>query len=341
MTQGPVQNDHRRIGRRLSGDIFMMQLVGFVVLDMALYFLIWLGSRTGARFAPDIPWLDVTSHWVLVPIVAIEVLCLIVTTSYLRRSVREQVEPLREVRVARDDISQKYAKLETAYAAQSKFVSDASHELRTPIAVIQGYANLLSRWGADDPDTLRESIDAIRSESESMKRLVNQLLFLARGDNDTLQVDLQKVDLAAVLAEVLREQEMIDTRHTLLPQLPENPVWAKVDAGLIKQLVRILVDNAMKYTEEGGAIRISLAADQEAGEARIFVSDEGQGIPASVLPHVFDRFVRADEARTRNTGGSGLGLSIAKQIADRHGGRIEVISREGIGTRFLVVLPLG
>ncbi|GHU63033.1 hypothetical protein AGMMS49983_05620 [Clostridia bacterium] len=235
-------------------------------------------------------------------------------------------------------IDEMLARLEASYVAQAKFVSDASHELRTPIAVIQGYANMLSRWGSEDPDTLLESIEAIRGEAESMRLLVNQLLFLARGDNDTLQFEMVRIDLVPILEEVLREEMMIDDMHEIEADLPEVPVCVRGDAALIKQLVRILCDNSVKYTPEGAGISLSLHV--EYGSALIVVSDEGPGIAPEVLPHVFERFVRADEARTRNTGGSGLGLSIALQIAEHHGGRIEVFSREGLGSRFTVVLPL-
>jgi signal transduction histidine kinase len=235
-------------------------------------------------------------------------------------------------------IDEMLGRLEASYAAQAKFVSDASHELRTPIAVIQGYANMLSRWGAEDPATLNESIEAIRGEAESMRLLVNQLLFLARGDNDTLQHEMVRIDLVPIMEDVLREEKMIDAAHEIEADLPESPVCILGDAALIKQLVRILCDNSIKYTPEGEGIALSLRTEH--GNAMIVVTDEGQGIAPDVLPHVFERFVRADEARTRNTGGSGLGLSIALQIAERHGGRVEVFSREGLGSRFTVVLPL-
>ena len=192
-----------------------------------------------------------------------------------------------------------------------RFVSDASHELRTPIAVIQGYANLLDRWGKDDPATRQEAIDAIRQEADSMKELVEQLLFLARGDNDSMQVSFEPFDLTEVAGEVLR---------------------------LIKQALRVLVDNAIKYTPEGG--RVTIWAEGADGLARLSVEDEGQGIDRESLPHIFDRFYRTDESRARQTGGTGLGLAIAKWIADRHGGWFEVVSWPGVGTRITLVLPL-
>ena len=261
----------------------------------------------------------------------------------------ESISP--ELRPLLEAIKDMLDRLEAAYASQTKFVADASHELRTPIAVIQGYANLLSRWGSEDPETLRESIEAIRSEAEMMKQMINQLLFLAKGDSDTLYLDIQRIDLIPIVKEVLREELMLEqerieqegrgneARHEIETVFPDDEVYVSADPALIKQLIRILMDNSILYTKPGNGIRLSVSVDREKKQALITVQDEGQGIPAEILPHIFDRFVRADEARTRNTGGSGLGLSIARQITERHGGVMDVFSIEGAGSRFTVILP--
>ena len=227
-------------------------------------------------------------------------------------------------------------RIDQGYQAQARFVSDASHELRTPISVIQGYANLLNRWGKDNPAARQEAIDAIVQESDSMARLVEQLLFLVRGDNDTQVVHLEQVDLTLVADEVARETQLLDTGREISAQL-EPMVLAQADPRLVKQAYRILVDNAVKYTPEGGHIRLSLC--QEGGTARLAVTDDGPGIPREELGKLFRRFYRADQSRNRQTGGTGLGLSIAHWIAQRHGGWIEVTSRPGVGSRFTLVLP--
>ena len=170
-----------------------------------------------------------------------------------------------------------------------------------------------------------------------MKELVEQLLFLARGDNDSMHIQMEHFDLTEVAAEVLRETEMIDQTHQFSAQWSGTaPVYA--DMGLTKQALRILVDNSIKYTPAGG--RITLRAGTENGAASLSVQDEGQGIDAQSLPHIFDRFYHTDESRARQTGGTGLGLSIAKWIVDRHGGWFEVRSWPGVGTRMTIVLPL-
>lgn len=243
----------------------------------------------------------------------------------------------KELRALAQAINAMLDRINEAYRSQMRFVSDASHELRTPIAVIQGYANLLNRWGKDDPATRQEAIDAIRQEADSMKELVEQLLFLARGDNDSMHIEMETFDLTEVAAEVLKETGMIDQTHTFSARW-EGAVPVCADVGLTKQALRILVDNSIKYTPAGGHITLSAALRD--GMARLSVQDEGQGIDAGSLPHVFDRFYRTDQSRARQTGGTGLGLAIAKWIVDRHGGWFEVRSWPGVGTRMTIVLPV-
>ncbi|MCI8423459.1 MAG: HAMP domain-containing histidine kinase [Lawsonibacter sp.] len=244
----------------------------------------------------------------------------------------------KELRSLAQAINDMLDRVNQAYGAQLRFVSDASHELRTPIAVIQGYAALLDRWGKSDPEALQESINAIRWEAQSMERLVEQLLFLARGDNDSQPVEPERLDLTRLAGDVLREEEMIHPDRTFLPWWEEEEVTVWADPGLMKQLLRILMDNAVKYSDPPG--RIYLRVTQKRGYARVTVQDEGVGIPPLCIPHIFDRFYRADQSRDRRTGGTGLGLSIARWIVERHGGWFEITSRTGAGTRITFVLPL-
>ncbi len=226
-------------------------------------------------------------------------------------------------------------RINASYRAQVRFVSDASHELRTPIAVIQGYASLLDRWGKNDEKALQESITAIKSETENMKQLVEQLLFLARGDNDTMILQMERFDLAELAEQVVRETRMIDPAHVFEAAI--GSAWVQADEALMKQAMRILVDNAVKYTPAGG--RITVSVGMVGKEVHLTVQDEGIGIAPEAVPRIFDRFFRTDESRARATGGAGLGLSIAQWIAERHAGRMEVLSRENIGTRISMVLP--
>ena len=226
-------------------------------------------------------------------------------------------------------------RMRDSYRQQARFVSDASHELRTPIAVIKGYADLLDRWGKTDEKILDESIQAIKSESDNMQHLVEQLLFLARGDSGRTTLNITDFDITEVMKEVCDESAMIDQSHTYLFE-GDDPVPAQGDVSLIKQAARILIENASKYTSEGGEIKLrSLMVD---GHPAFSVQDSGIGISESDIPHIFDRFYRADDSRSKQTGGSGLGLAIAKWIVERHGGHFEVISRKDIGTRITVII---
>jgi len=249
-------------------------------------------------------------------------------------------------------INEMLARIDEAYRSQIQFVSDASHELRTPIAVIQGYADLLTRWGTNDPETMKESVSAIRQEAAAMNDMVEQLLFLARGDSNFMSMQWNPVDLSALGAEALHEIEMIGEGRRFLGAISPG-ITVEGDYGMLKQLTRILLDNSVKYTSAGGQITLRVekrpapittqkSAPEEgaAGYAALVVQDEGAGIPEEAVPYIFDRFYRTDESRTRNTGGSGLGLAIGKWIAQRHNGLIEVTSRENIGTRMSVLLPL-
>lgn len=228
------------------------------------------------------------------------------------------------------------ARMRESYRQQARFVSDASHELRTPIAVIKGYADLLDRWGKTDEKILEESIQAIKDESENMQHLVEQLLFLARGDSGRTPLNVSEFDLSDMMKEVWEESSMIDKGHDYKFE-SGGSVMVRGDISLIKQAARILIENASKYTPEGGEIVLkSLISD---GHPAFSVQDSGIGISENDLQHIFERFYRADDSRSKQTGGSGLGLAIAKWIIDRHGGRFEIVSRKDIGTRITVILP--
>ncbi len=227
-------------------------------------------------------------------------------------------------------------RIEVSYNSEKQFVSDVSHELRTPISVIRGFASMLLRWGKNDPQRLDEGLQTIFQESENMNRLVQNMLFLARHDNKPIMLELSRFDLAGLLREVQEEQRLVtpDRPLTLSP-LRETPVEA--DRTQMKEVVRILLDNALKYSDAGSPIE--LGVEPAEGGAQLTVQDHGIGISAEDLPRIFDRFFRADEARHPETGGHGLGLSIAAIIVKAHGGRIHVRSKLGEGTCFTVFIP--
>ena len=232
-----------------------------------------------------------------------------------------------ELKGLEDAINKLLDRMRDSYRQQARFVSDASHELRTPISVIQGYANMLDRWGKNDESVLEESIIAIKSESENMKNLVEQLLFLARGINGKTQLTIKEFSL----------NDMID-KNNVYNYIESEHITVQCDMALLKQTARILVENATKYTEEGETITLKVGKNSK-GEAYFSIQDNGIGMDENDVPHIFERFFRADTARVRKNGGTGLGLSIAKWIIDNHKGYFSVLSRKGIGTRITVYLP--
>ncbi len=228
-------------------------------------------------------------------------------------------------------------RIEHSYNSQKQFVSDASHELRTPIAVIRGYTDMLKRWGKEDPEVLDEGINAISLETESMKDLVENLLFLARHDKKTLMMEMSEFDPAEIVEEVSREESMVDPSHTFVVD-PLSHMSLHADRNMLKQVIRILTDNAIKYSPTETEIR--LGVEEKEGACCITVTDHGQGIDAEELPKIFERFYRSDQARHSESGGHGLGLSIARIIVIAHRGKIRVTSKPGVGTTFSLCFPL-
>lgn len=228
-------------------------------------------------------------------------------------------------------------RLQRTYEAQNQFVSDASHELRTPIAVIQGYANLLDRWGKEDKEVLDEAIGAIKSEAEAMKTLVEQLLFLARSDKHTQKVEMADFKVNELIGEVVKETKLIAPNHEIL-NMHNEEIIINGDRSLLKEALRVFIDNSIKYTEEQGTIKINSYVKGK--KLVLEVEDTGAGISKEDVPFIFDRFYRADKSRTKESGGTGLGLSIAKWIIIKHKGKIEVQSKLGHGTKITILLPL-
>ncbi len=233
------------------------------------------------------------------------------------------------------------ARLESGFAQQRQFVSDASHELRTPVTVILGYSDMLSRWGREDAETLDEGIAAIRSEAQNMKALIERLLFLARADINRQALNRGPVDMAALVADVAKKTELVATEH-LFTLAANDAGTISGDAVLIRQMLRVFIENAIKYTPAGG--HITLASRREGGRFHVTVADDGVGIAPEHQEKVFDRFYRVDSARTKETGartgGTGLGLAIARWIAEAHGIGLSLESALGEGTTIHLLIPL-
>lgn len=227
-------------------------------------------------------------------------------------------------------------RIETSYESQKQFVSDASHELRTPIAVIQGYINMLNRWGSSNEEVLQESIEAIQNEARSMQDLVEKLLYLSRHDKKTLKLTKKRFNMRPLVEDMVKE-----TRLVAGSRIIHNPVMEDVvvygDKQALKQAIRIFIDNAVKYTKEGDEITILCQKINE--DCVITVSDTGIGMTQKDIDHIFNRFYRSDHVRNQNISGHGLGLSLAKIIILAHTGKIKVRSQFKKGSSFIITIP--
>ena len=238
-----------------------------------------------------------------------------------------------------ETLNSMFERLEAAFKKIIQFTADASHELRTPVAVMRTRTELSLRKPRS-ADEYRETVAQVHSELEKTSELVEGLMLLARADYGIEALQLATADLREIVREVcsqgktLSEAKAIDFRE----QIPGQPVWVKADAHALRRLFLILIDNAIKYTPKRG--RVEVVVGQENGFAIGEIRDTGIGIAAEDLPNVFERFYRADKARSRESGGVGLGLSIGRWIAEAHGGTIEVHSSLGGGSIFKLRLPL-
>ena len=226
-------------------------------------------------------------------------------------------------------------RLEQLFISQQRFLADVSHELRTPLTVIKGNVDLMRRMKQMD----EESLDNIEDEADRLTRLVGDLLLEAQAESGKLPLHFAPLELETLLLEVFKEMHVL-ARGRVQLKLPEiDQIVINGDRDRLKQVLINLIANAIKYTPQGGEVNLSLG---KAGEhARLIVRDTGLGIPAEDLPHIFERFYRAEKSRSRSkVGGFGLGLSIAYWIINHHGGRIEVDSAEGKGTTFCIYLPI-
>ena len=231
--------------------------------------------------------------------------------------------------------NQTLERLESLFLSQQRFLADVSHELRTPLTVIKGNVDLMRRMKQFDA----ESLTSIDQEAGRLTRLVGGLLMLAQAESGKLPLNLKTVELDLLLTEVFQEMHVLagGKVHVHLSEIDQ--LMVNGDRDRLKQVLINLVANAIQYTPPNGDVFLSLS--KVGDQARILCQDSGPGIPAEDLPHIFERFYRAEKSRTRGKStGFGLGLSIAKWIVEHHGGRIEVSSKEGRGTTFAIWLPL-
>lgn len=239
-----------------------------------------------------------------------------------------------ELRMLAGSFNELLSRLDQSFASMRRFVQDASHELRTPLAVIRGEADVALSHDRTAGE-YRESLAIIHEESRRLSRLVDDLLNLARADAGHVQLRVEELYLNDLLAECCRSvQPLAAARRLQLECSAGTDVAFRGDEELLRRMVVNLLDNAIRYTPAGG--KVSAALEAREGDVRIRVSDTGVGMDAESSRHVFERFYRADQARSREQGGFGLGLSIVKWIAESHHGEVELSSQPGVGSTFTV-----
>jgi signal transduction histidine kinase len=242
-----------------------------------------------------------------------------------------------ELKQLADTFDAMLARLDAAFEAQRQFTADASHELRNPLAIIRTNVDVAMADPHADPDDLRHTMAVVKRASDRMARLVDDLLALARRQEPTLEHEL--VDLGVAVAEASDDFVVpAAARDIVLDRAIAPGVVVTGDRDALKRAVANLLDNAVRLAPAGSRIR--LATGSEGGRAWIAVADEGPGISTEDQPHVFDRFWRADKARSRADGGTGLGLAIVRQIVEGHGGHVRLQSKVGLGSSFVIWLPV-
>ena len=235
-------------------------------------------------------------------------------------------------------LNQMLARLEDALAHIHRFSGDVSHELRTPLTILRGELEHIVQSPSLDPE-FADSVGSALEEIDRMAKIVENLLAISRLDFGNAGIVSARIDLQALACSTAEQMRVLaEDKGVIVVCKPSPPVEVLGDPTRLKQIVVNLLDNAIKYTEAGGSVEITTTS--AADHAVLRVADQGIGISASALPHVFERFYRADRARSRSSGGTGLGLSIVKAICSAHGGSASIASREGDGTVVTIEFPL-
>ena len=350
----PLSDSNEKIRLKMAGGLPLMYAKYPVVLDGAenATLLLVLNLQTEMNFLTLISVL----------LISTDIAGILAATVFSRRTAKRMLAPVSsmitaasaidsatlksrlevpdsydELRALAQTINSMLDRVEDAFRIQGQFTSDASHELRTPLAIMQGYVDILIRWGGTDPAVIQEAVAAIDYQIGCMNRIVNNSLLLARLESRQNVLNKESFDVLKLFEELKAEQEVLDVNHKYILE-STDPCFLYADSNMVRQLLKILLDNAVKYTPARGSI--SLRCEESSMNTKIYVADTGMGMDPEDLAHAFERFYRADKARSRSTGGMGLGLSIARSIAEAHGGTISAKSKSnGPGTVIGIVFP--
>jgi signal transduction histidine kinase len=311
------------IGERLTGletrKEMLRAILGFCTILAAIFSL--LGGR----------WL---ANIIMRPISSMINTMEEIQKSGVPKKINIQNETKDELQTMAETFNNMIDRLQENMARQSQFVSDASHELKTPLTVIKSYANLLRRHGVEDKEMANEAIEAIYSEATRIQKMTETFLDLATLEKDT-ELELKEINVVSLCENILKQLKNVYRREISL-HFEFTPMIIHADELKLKQVIIILLDNAMKYSTD----KIDVLLEKNEQYVSISVKDYGIGIPEDEINNTFERFYRVDKARSRETGGTGLGLHIAKSIMNLHKGEIRIDSKEGEGTTVKLFLPI-
>lgn len=263
----------------------------------------------------------------------------------MRKTQKEGFQQQLDIPIVQDEVgglveifNEMMDELETAFMKQRQFVEDASHELRTPIQIIEGHLSLINRWGKEDPAVLEESLGISIQELDRIKRLVNELLILSKTDREVAVSPDATAVANEMIHSVLAKMKNLHPERSMNVSLTEESDVIAIDPHHLEQLLIILLENAIKYSSEDKPVDIKTV--KKGSSLEISIQDRGAGIPNEHIPYIFDRFYRVDKARSRDQGGNGLGLSIAKRLLTLYNADIAVESELNAGTKMTMRFPV-
>ena len=338
--------------------LFTITELNNMTLMALAYPIIWIdGSVATVHLVQPLTGIDATMNqlkWILVVMLTIAIIPIFLASQLLVRLILKPIQRLTETMQqnieqsrfeqlderssGKDEIAEMTKTynelmhlLEENYMKQQQFVGNASHELKTPLTVIESYADLLKRRGFDRPEVNAEAMNAITQQTAQMKALIEQMLQLARASEQT-QLDWKTVSIEPVLTSIQQSMQQAYNRKVYLQG--DLTATLTTDEAKLRQILYIFLDNARKYSEDDITVTV-----KDGTQLQIEITDHGIGIPAEDIPHIFERFYRVSKDRNRKTGGTGLGLSIAKQFADLIGATTSITSEVGVGTTVTLQLP--
>jgi two-component system, OmpR family, sensor kinase len=244
----------------------------------------------------------------------------------------------RQVAERTEELAEANRRLVATDEQRVRLLTDISHELRTPLTALRGEAEIALRGGPKSERDYKRALTNVVARAEELARLVADLLFLARSESEDIRFDLQPADLAELVRQVAEQARVLGRERGIEVSFsPAGPVWVRADPGRLQQAILIALDNAVKYSDPGTTVDVALGYGD--GDVELRVRDHGKGVAAEDLPHIFERFYRGSAAREQWSGGTGLGLPIARWIIERHGGSITLSSTAGEGSEVVIRLP--